>query len=48
MAKSKKSKPTTPTTLNALTARQFVEQLSKLKTKVNLEQNSRFFRDEGK
>jgi len=46
MAKSKKTK--SATLPNALTARQFVEQLSKLKTKVNLEQNSRFFRDEGK
>lgn len=43
-----RSKQPTPTPLSALTARQFVEQLSKLKTKVNLEQNSRFFRDEGK
>ena len=46
MAKTKKSngekeKP-------ALTAKQFVEQLSKLKTKIDLEKNSRFFRDEGK
>ena len=33
---------------NSLTARQFVEQLTKLKTQANLEQNTRFFRDEGK
>jgi 3-methyladenine DNA glycosylase AlkD len=32
----------------ALTARHFVEQLTKLKTKVDLEKNSRFFREEGK
>jgi len=31
-----------------LTARQFIEQLSKMKTKADLEKNSRFFRDEGK
>ena len=48
MAKSKESKPATSAFPGTLTARQFVEQLSKLKTKVNLEQNSRFFRDEGK
>ncbi|HMG91833.1 MAG TPA: DNA alkylation repair protein [Chryseolinea sp.] len=48
MVKAKKSKKGTPSPSKALTARQFVEQLSKLKTKVNLEQNSRFFRDEGK
>ena len=46
MAKTKKSKP--EKALSTLTARQFVEQLSKLKTKVDLEKNSRFFRDEGK
>ena len=46
MAKTKKSKP--EKALSTLTARQFVEQLSKLKTKVNFEKNSRFFRDEGK
>jgi len=46
MAKTKKSKPEKD--LPTLTARQFIEQLSKLKTKVNFEKNSRFFRDEGK
>ena len=46
MAKIKKSKQEND--LLVRTARQFVEQLSKLKTKVDLEKNSRFFRDEGK
>jgi 3-methyladenine DNA glycosylase AlkD len=46
MAKPKKSNPEKD--LPLLKARQFSEQLSKLKTKVDLEKNSRFFRDEGK
>lgn len=45
MAKSKKLKQENG--LSHLTARQFVEQLSKLKTKTDQEKNSRFFRTEG-
>ena len=48
MAKVEKSKPTKQSAVKVLTARQFVEHLSKLKTKVDLEKNTRFFRDEGK
>jgi 3-methyladenine DNA glycosylase AlkD len=47
MAKAKTSKKRPPPPSKGLTAQQFVDQLSKLKTKVNLEQNTRFFRDEG-
>ena len=46
MAKTQRSSPDKD--LPGSTARQFVERLSKLKTKVDLEKNSRFFRDEGK
>src|SRR5689334_1639368 len=45
MAKAKSSKQAQSS--KTLTARQFIEQLTKLKTKANLEQNSRFFRSEG-
>ena len=48
MAKIKNSKQTKHATVKVLTARQFVEQLSKIKTKVDLEKNTRFFRDEEK
>lgn len=46
MAKTKKSK--SEKDLSTLTARQFIEKLLRLKTKVDFEKNSRFFRDEGK
>jgi 3-methyladenine DNA glycosylase AlkD len=46
MAKSKTPRPQKVTP--ALTAKQFRDQLTKLKTKVDLEKNSRYFRDEGK